>query len=45
MSEALRLEAHQKRYCWRGFDMPRIGEAEIADKQAANDGIELPAAA
>jgi hypothetical protein len=39
------LEAHQKRYCWRGLDTPRISEAEDADKQATNDSIELPAAA
>ena len=39
------LEAHQKRYCWRGPDTPRIIEAEGEDKQPANESIELVAAA
>ncbi len=39
------LEAHQKRYCWRGSDVPRIIESEGEDKQSANDSIELAAAA
>ena len=45
MSEALRLDAHQKRYCWRRVDVPRISEAAEAEKQVANDSTELPAAA
>ena len=39
------LEAHQKRYRWRGSDVPRIIESEGEDKQPANDSIELAAAA
>ena len=39
------LGAHQKRYCWRGLDTPRIIEAEGEDKQSANDSFELADAA
>ncbi len=39
------LDAHQKRYCWRGFDVPRINKAKDAEKQQVNDSIELAAAA
>lgn len=39
------LAAHQKRFCWRGFEISRIGDAEDAEKQPANDSIELAAAA
>ena len=39
------LEAHQKRYRWRGLDTPRVTETEVEEQQPTNGSARLREAA